>query len=175
MIILTSIVISASIVAETVYKKTNPDGSVTFTDQPSTDSKEVKIRKSTTYKPIGLPHLNLPSKKLSPSFNYELAITQPTNDATITGQHNVTVSISVKPTLKIEFGHQIRYQISNQTITSRSTSETFKNVSRGTHSVNVSIVDQNGSVVSPTASSLFHMKRFFKKPVVTSPPVPAAP
>ena len=158
--------------AETVYKKVNPDGSVTFTDQSSTDSKEVEIRKPTTYKPIGLPSLNLPSKKLRPSFNYELVITQPTNDATITGQHDVTVSISVVPALNKGFGHQVRYQLSDQTITSRNTSETFKNVSRGTHNINISILDQNGSVIGPTVSSKFHMKRFFKKPVVTPPPAP---
>jgi len=163
--------ISVSITAETVYKKTNPDGSVEFTDQPSTDSEEVKIRKPSTYNPPRLPALTLPTKKLSPSFNYEIIINQPVNDATIVGKMDVSVSISIQPALKSDYGHQIRYQLAGQSIVSRNTSETFKNVNRGTHNLTVSIVDTNGEVVSPVASSTFHMKRFFKKPA----PKPAPP
>jgi len=126
------IFISVSITAETVYKKTNPDGSVEFTDQKSIDSEEVKIRKPTTYTPTRLPSLSLPSKKLSPSFNYEITINQPVNGATIVGKMDVSVSISIHPELKGGYGHQIRYQLAGQSIVSRNTSETFKNVDRGT-------------------------------------------
>lgn len=163
------IFISVSVTAETVYKKKNKEGAVEFTDQKSTDSEEIKIRESTTYKPIGLPALSLPSKKLSPTFNYDLAITQPANDATLTGQANVTVSISVQPALQSGYGHQIRYQLGDQPILSQNNSVTFNNVPRGTQNVTVSVIDKNGEIVSPVASSTFHMKRFFKKPVPPKP------
>jgi len=163
--------ISVSATAETVYKKTNPDGSVEFTDQPSTDSEEVKIRKPTTYQAPRLPALNLQSKKLSPTFNYQLSINQPINDSVIVGKMDVSVLVSVQPALLSGRGHQIRYQLAGQSIISRNMSETFKNVDRGTHNLTVSIVDRNGEVVSPAVSSTFHMKRFFKKPV----PKPAPP
>ena len=161
--------IAVSVTAETVYKKTNPDGSVTFTDLPSMNSEEVKIRKPTTYSPVGLPNLNLPTKKLKPSFNYELTISQPINDSTITNQTDISVSAVIQPALKTGYGHQVRFQLSDQSITSHSASVTFKNISRGTHNISVSVVDRNGSVVSPVASSVFHLKRFFKKPVVVKP------
>lgn len=160
------LLISFSVVAETVYKKVNPDGSVSFTDQPSTDSEEVKIRKPTTFSPIGLPSLNLPKEKLSPNFNYQIIINQPVNDAVIVGDLNVTVSVSIQPPLKSSLGHKIRYQLAGQSVDSRSTSETFNNVSRGTHNINVSIIDTKGNVVGPAVSSIFHMKRFFKKPTL---------
>lgn len=167
--------ISVSVTAETVYKKTNPDGSVEFTDQPSTDSEEVKIRKPTTYQAPRLPALTLPTKKLSPTFNYQLSINQPVNDSVIVGKMDVLVSVSVQPPIS-SIGHQIRYQLAGQSIVSRNMSETFKNVDRGTHNLTVSIVDRNGEVVSPVVSSTFHMKRFFKKPVVVKPkPKPATP
>ncbi|MCK5386041.1 MAG: hypothetical protein KAJ39_02575 [Gammaproteobacteria bacterium] len=168
------IFISVSVTAETVYKKTNPDGSVEFTDQKSTDSEEVKIRKPTTFQAPRLPALNLPTKKLSPTFNYQLTINQPVNDAVIVGKMDVSVSVSVQPALLSGQGHQIRYELAGQSIVSRNMSETFKNVDRGTHNLSVSIIDAKGSVVSPVASSVFHMKRFFKKPVVTKPKPKAA-
>lgn len=155
--------VSVSITAETVYKKTNPDGSVTFTDQPSTETEEVKVREPTTYSPTRLPSLTLPTKKLSPSYSYEINISQPVNDSTIVGEHNVTVTVVVQPELQLGAGHKVRYQLDGESVTSPSISAEFSNVSRGTHNLSVSIVDQNNQVISPVASSIFHMKRFFKK------------
>ena len=156
--------ISVSITAETVYKKTNPDGSVTFTDQPSKETEEVIIRKPTTFAPTQLPSLTLPTKKLSPSYNYEITISQPGNDTTIVGQHNVIVTAVIQPELLSGFGHKVRFQLDGQSVISPSTSAEFKNISRGAHNLSVSVVDQNNQVISPVASSVFHMKRFFKKP-----------
>lgn len=168
------VLLSVSVAAETVYKKKNPDGSVEFSDQSSTDSEEVKIRKPTTYSPPPLPRLTLPTKKLKPTFNYALTINQPANDTVITGQTDVTVSVSVQEDLVRRNGHQIRYQLGGKSIISLNTSEIFKNVDRGTHNISVSIIDQNGENVSPVVSRTIHMKRFFKKP--TPPPKkPKAP
>ena len=165
--------ISVSALAETVYKKTNPDGSVIFTDQQSTDSEEVKIRKPSTYSPPRLPAINLPTKKLSPSLNYELTITKPVNDSVVLNKINVVVSISLQPALNSAYGHKIRYQLGSHSITSQSSSVIFKNVDRGTHSINVSIIDAKDEVISSAASIQFHMKRYFKKP--TAPQAPKAP
>ena len=163
--------LSVSVTAETVYKKTNPDGSVVFTDQPSSDSEEIKVRKPTTFSAPRLPAVTLPTKKLKPSFNYELSISKPVNDSTVLNTSDVVVSVSVQPALKSAYGHKIRYKLGIQSLTSDKMSVTFKNVDRGTHSIYVSIVDQKGEVVSPVASVQFHMKRFFKKPV-PKPKVP---
>ncbi len=157
--------LSVSVTAETVYKKTNPDGSVIFTDQQSTDSEEIKVRKPTTFSPPRLPALTLPTKKLSPSFNYELSISKPVNDSTVLNTSDVVVSVSVQPALKSAYGHKIRYKLGIQSLTSDKMSVTFKNVDRGTHNIYVSIIDLKGEVISPVASVQFHMKRFFKKPV----------
>ena len=156
--------ISASITAETVYKKTNPDGSVIFTDQPSGVTEEIKIRKSSTYKPTHLPSIeDLPSKKLSPKTNYLITIIKPAENETILNNADITVVITLQPNLLSHYGHKLKYQLDGQSIISSSTSETFKNVSRGTHSVGVSIIDKNEEVID-SASSNFHMKRFFKSP-----------
>ena len=161
--------LSVSATAETVYKNTNPDGSVVFTDQQSTDSEEIKVREPTSFSPPRLPKLDLPTKKLKPVFNYELAISKPASDLTITNSTDVEVSVSVQPALKSAYGHKFRYQLGAQSVISENSSVTFKNVDRGSHSIYVSVVDSSGEVVSPAASTQFHMKRFFKKPVVPKP------
>lgn len=171
-IILTVFLFSVSLVAETVYKKTKPDGSVEFSDQASQDSEEVKVRKPTSFSPPSLPRLNLPTKKLKPKYNYVVSVNQPANDTTIVNKPDVTVSITVQPDFAL-YGHQIRYEFNEQSVLSHSTSKTYKNVSRGTHILKVTIVDKHGETVSPVASSTFHMKRFFKKPTVTKPKPPS--
>jgi hypothetical protein len=163
------LLITVSVQAETVYKKVNPDGSVEFTDTGSEDSEEIKIRKPTTYKPTVLPKLDLPVKKLKPSVNYELTVTKPKEDSVVVNQQNVTVSISLQPALLS--GHQVRYELAGESKLSEGSSVTFMNVPRGTHSIIVSVIDQNGEVVSPIVSRNFHMKRFFKKPA-PKPKVP---
>lgn len=164
---------SVSIVAETVYKSTKPDGSVEFTDQASPDSEEVKVRKPTTYTAPSLPRLTLPAKKLSPSFNYELVITKPVNDSTILNKADVSVSIELTPALRTAYGHKVLYKLGSREIKSQSNNVTFNNVDRGSHTINISIVDSKGETVSTVASTTFHLKRFFKKS--TPPPKPKTP
>ncbi|MFK5915322.1 MAG: DUF4124 domain-containing protein [Woeseiaceae bacterium] len=157
--------LSVSVTAETVYKKTNPDGSVEFTDQQSSDTEEIKIRKPSSFSPPRLPRLNLPSKKLSPKFNYSLSILQPANDAVIVNQRSFNVSVSLSPALKIGYGHKLRFQLAGQSKVSANLSATFNNIDRGTHSLNVSVINSQGEAVSSIASATIHIKNFFKKPV----------
>ena len=159
-------IISFSVTAETVYKTTNPDGSVEFSDVDSKDSEEVKIRK-----PITIPGLRLPvpesPKTKEKAINYEVTIIEPANEATIIGGYEIKVSVSVSP--KLFSGHQFRYQLGSQTLDTHSNSARFEDIARGTHIVHVSVIDQKGEQVSAGASRTFHLKRFFKK---TKPKTP---
>lgn len=156
------ICLSFSAVAETVYKSKNPDGSVEFSDVQKSGSEEIKVRKPTSYAPTQLPSVNLPTKKLSPADSYQLSITSPTNDSTVVGQNDVTVSITISPSIQSQ--HQVRYQLAGKSIVNQKTSATFKNVSRGTHQISVTVVNSEGEAIIPTATTTIHMKRFFKKP-----------
>jgi len=156
--------LSVSIAAETVYKTTNPDGSVEFSDEKKKDSEEVKIRKTTTFSAPRLPALKAPAKKTK-LIHYEVIIIEPVNDTTIIGNNEIEVSVSVSPALPTS--HKFRYQLGKQTLDSRSTTVSLDNVIRGTHTLRVSVINFKGEVVSAGASSTFHMKRHFKKP---SPP-----
>jgi hypothetical protein len=168
-IIFISVLLSISVAAETVFKKTNPKGVVEFSDQPSKDSEEIKVRKPITFPAPRLPSSTLSNKKLSPIFNYSLTIVKPTKNIVLVNKQDVLVSVVIKPTLEIRYGHKIRYQLAGVSILSSELSTTFKNIERGMHILNVSIVDKNNKVISPVASISLHMKRFFKKPSVKKP------
>lgn len=162
-IILMCISFSFSVTAKTVYKTTNPDGSISFTDQETNASEKIEVRKAQTFPAQPVPSLNLPSKKSAPAFAYTLTISQPEENATIINTSEVLVSLIISPELKPGYKHQIRYQLGDQSIVSEKTNETFKNVSRGTHTITVSITNTDGEVISPVVSRTFHVKRFFKK------------
>ena len=161
-VFLVCLFISVSISAETVYKKNNPDGSVSFTDVPSTDSEEVKIRKTTTFSAPRLPQV---SPKKPESTSYKVIIIEPTDDMTIIGNASnfeVKVSVSVSPSLPSNL--QFRYQIGEQFIDSRSSSVSLENVVRGTHVLRVNVINFENEIVSTGPSITFHLKRHFKKP-----------
>jgi len=162
-LILFFVLSSIFVMADDVYKNTQSDGSVEFTDRKSTDSQKIQIREPVTYQAPHLPRLDLPSKKLSPAFKYSIKILQPTSDASIINSDSVLVSIALQPEMKKGYGHKIRYQLAGKSITSLSSSVVFKEVPRGTHKLVVSIINEKEEVVSPEASVTFYVKRFFKK------------
>lgn len=166
--VLICLLLSISVTAETVYKKTNPDGSVEFSDIDTKDSEEIKIRK-----PIIIPAPRLPAASShQKAINYEVTIIEPANDTTLIGSVEIKVLVSVSP--KLFSGHQFRYQLGEQSIDTHSNSARFKNVVRGTHVVRVSVIDQKGERVSEGASQTFHLKRFIKKtkPTIPKPKTP---
>ena len=167
-LVLSCFLLSVSVTAETVYKKTNPDGSIEFSDTSSKDSEEVKIRKPIIIPAPRLPALSSPDPDQKAKTNsYEVNIIEPVNDTTIIGSVEIKVLVSVSP--KLFSGHQFRYQLGDQSIDTHSNSVSFKNVARGTHIVRVSVIDQKGERVSEGASQTFHLKHFFKKPTTVKP------
>ena len=162
-LVLICLLLSVSAIAETVYKKTNPDGSVEFSDIDSKDSEEIKIRK-----PIIIPAPRLPAvSSHQKAINYEVTIIEPVNDSTIIGNNKIKVVVSVSPALPKS--HKFRYQLGKQSVDSRNHSVSLDNVIRGTHTLSVSVINSKGEVVGSGTASVFHMKRFFKKPKPKAP------
>ena len=116
-----------------------------------------------TYQAPKLPPVSQPAKKKPDATDrYKIQILMPANDSTVVGPPDVQVSISLQPALRTGEGHRIRYRLIGKEILSESTSVTFKNVYRGTHTISVDVVDKSGSPVSKLATQVFHMKRLHK-------------
>lgn len=153
----------APAIAETVYKTTNPDGSVTFTDRESVDSEKVNVNKTQTYPAPRVPSLPLTTKKLTPSVNYNLSIVKPGQGTNFINTDTVSVSVVLVPNLNKAYGHQLRYELAEQTIVTQNTSYTFSKVYRGEHELKVTVVDKHGDPVTPVVKTIFFVKRFTKK------------
>lgn len=143
-----------------VYKKVNPDGSVTYSDRPSPDAKEVQVPKGTEYTPPKLPAFTPYSPpKVEKKFKYSMfALTAPKNEESIwdnTG--NVTATVALEPSL--QFGHSIEFLLDGISVArGGATSHQFLNVDRGEHQITAQIVDRSDQVLS-SSTVTFYMKR----------------
>jgi len=158
------VLFSAHVVAaEKVYKKVNPDGTVEFTDKPSGDAKEIPVRKTPSIKIKPAPNLNLNTTAGKKQvFTYdEVVVTAPANDETIrdnTG--NISIAGMIRPEVQTGLGHQMRWMMDGKPLEETGLAFQLANVDRGTHSVQLQVIDKQGEVVASSQSVTFHLLRY---------------
>jgi len=141
-----------SVSAETVYKTVDENGNVVFTDKPSENAEEIKIQKLDTIKNPN-PGRYKPSLKQPEDSNVyaNLVVTSPKNGSSVrSNEGNVSISLSLEPALR--GAHKIIISMDGLEVGSGS-SVSLRNVDRGTHSINVSVVDGSGKKLISTSSS----------------------
>lgn len=147
------------------YKKIGPDGRVIYTDKADEATKEIKVPKTTTYKPVKTPRFTpfQAKQKPKPATAYDtFTITRPLDDSTNrTNEGTLLVSIELKPALKS--GHKMAYLLDGKMVAENSlTSYTLTGIHPGTHKITVEIRDYNGSMIQAN-SATFHQMRFLIK------------
>ena len=147
-----------------VYMERDAEGNVVFTDRPSSENaKPIKINPSSTYKAPNIPRASTghPSRKQDDSTQgYEsITITQPANDSPVReNSGNLEVGIDLSPALKP--GHHFVLLMDGTPVAEgQSTTLRLQNVDRGTHTLQVQVVDDNGNVIISSESVTFHMLR----------------
>ncbi len=151
----------------TVYKKYNKEGVVEFSDVPDKNAKSVPIPPMNTYKQKPLPkNFQKRVESVDPETYQSLVIASPVEDKIVRqNAGNITVSIASKPALNS--AHRVRFVLDGNEKTTLLVSKptvTFKNVSRGTHTVQAFIVNNAGKVLISSKSVKFHLQRFAFKP-----------
>lgn len=147
-----------------IYKTVDKDGNVVYTDQaPHGNKKTEKV----TLKPSNsVPAIETPAIKLSPDspdkpFKYKsLRIVSPENDSAIEhGPGNFSVKVKIKPNLSNS--HSIQLFIDGEPYgqPGNSTSWALTNVFRGTHILQVKILDARGKTVKKSKKSSVHVFR----------------
>lgn len=146
-----------------IYKHVLPDGTVEYSNvPPSEDAEPIKLPGLTTF-PATQKLKTGPGTTPAPSAQAaytSLQITSPENDATIQDNAgNIQINVAFTPGLAAE--HKLLlYLDGNQTgAGGKSGNITLSNVSRGSHTLRVAVVDAQGSQLISSPPVTFHLLR----------------
>ncbi len=152
-IILLAFVVGAGTTrADSIYKWVDAQGNVHYSDHPRPGSQKVQLPRTQTYTPpssaADVPAASFPASASAPTAAYtQFSITSPASQANLWYVHQVTVSVSVSPSL--QSGDTITYHLDGQTIgPTTNTSATFKHIYRGTHTASATLHAANGASLS---------------------------
>ncbi len=153
-----------------IYKTVDKDGNVIYTDQaPVGDKKTEKV----TLKPSNsVPAVETPGIKLSPTtadtaadpskpFKYKtVRIVSPENDSAIEhGPGNFSVSATIRPELRNSDTVQLFIDGKPHGKPGKSTTWALKNVFRGTHMLQVKVLNASGKTLKKSKKSSVHVFR----------------
>ncbi|RDH46240.1 DUF4124 domain-containing protein [Zooshikella ganghwensis] len=169
--------------ADKIYKETDEQGNIIFTDEPKTKNPEkIDVKPVTT---ISLPKPATSSKDTSQddseSFTYDsFTITSPKNNETIRDPGNFKVTAKTSPRLKRGHKAQVFLDGASKGAKQKLLSFSLSNVERGTHTIEVKLFDSKGNEIQ-SASTTVHVKRTSiqnpnhpqNKPKPTPTPAPA--
>lgn len=147
-----------------IYKTVDKDGNVVYTDQAPHGAKK---KEKVTLKPSNsVPAIKTPAIKLSPEdpdkpFKYKsVRIVSPENDSAIEhGPGNFSVTAKIKPPLRNSDSVQLFIDGEPHGQPGKSTTWALKNVFRGTHMLQVKVLNARGKVVKKSKKSSVHVFR----------------
>lgn len=144
-----------------VYRWTNPAGEVEFSDDPRPGATEVIVKEPMTV-PAKTGSLGKAAKKPQNVPKYtKLAIRAPAQDEVIWLEPDASVSVAVTLEPGLHATHLVRLKLDGADYGKplRATQFDLVNLDRGTHQVQVAIVDQTNKVVTESTAVTFHVKR----------------
>ncbi len=172
--------LSLSLFAATkIYKKVNSDGSVEYSDVPfDAEAKPLKLKP--------LPSINL--KPLAPAsppppvpvkpFQYEsIRIVSPRNDEALRSNNgNLSIRGELIPSLQSKLEHHLQWLLDAKAVPgANSLNLDLKNLDRGTHQLQLRVLNADGEAVIQTPVISFHILRVALGAGNTLAPSPAAP
>ena len=158
-----ALVISANANAQ-IYRSIDKHGNPVFSDVPTEGAEEVELTETTEVESLGVtplpPSTSSSKDQADLPFKYEsLVITTPEDDQAVRDNAgNVTITASIEPGLKE--GHTaVLYLDGKEHSTSQALTFTLSQLDRGTHTVRISIRDENGKLTISSKTVTFHLLR----------------
>ncbi|XOV84065.1 MAG: DUF4124 domain-containing protein [bacterium] len=161
-------------VSAAIYKTTDAQGNVVFTDIPPRDNAQsVELTQGNLYQPaLSSPAATPASPDAqaeqdpaadAPSAGYDrIAITSPAHDESLrenTGNINVTVAMD--PALDTSAGHRLQVLVDGQVAgEAPGATISLQNVDRGTHTLIAQVIDANNSVLASSDAVVVHLHRY---------------
>ena len=160
LLLLPGMIVTTSAAAE-VYKHTNPDGSVTFSDVPAKINAEpIKLKPSSSYTPPPRPESRFSPEPAKAAVSYEsVSITSPANDSAVRDNAgNLTIKFNARPGLIS--GHSYVLLMDGTNVGEGQTgSIQLNNLDRGSHTFIVQVVDKNKKIIIQSESVVVHLQR----------------
>lgn len=162
--------------AATVYKWVDENGVVHFSDQPHENAAKVELKAPQTYSapktPAGPPQpARNPPAKPGPVYQSCL-ITEPVNDQMFMNTTTVTAGVAVKPAVLP--GDSAVVTLDGQKVPgvpANGGQFTISPIDRGTHSMQMTVVDSSGKTVCSSPAVTFHVQQ----PSLLNPQRPIRP
>lgn len=152
-----------------LYKCKDADGNTIYTDEQCADGKQLKLPPIQTYTPRKLPSATTSStssksnKKQKKAEDYEsLEINKPADDSVIRDNTGVVdISYTLTPALKLAKAHKFAIVIDGKQLKTKGTTSRIKlsDMDRGTHIIQINVVDDKDKVLISSKPTSFHMKR----------------
>jgi len=137
------------------------DGLLVFSDRPSPEAKEVRLRPGSAIHPsmnIDTSLLDIRPKALNN--NYQVVITEPKSDATLRDNSgSVNITVTVKPQIKEGFSIQLYLDGKTHNNPQSHTIFSLKNIDRGEHQIQIALIDKKGKVIATSSLTTFYMHR----------------
>ncbi|MGD2112766.1 MAG: DUF4124 domain-containing protein [Gammaproteobacteria bacterium] len=158
------VLLAATAQAE-VYKSTNADGEVIYSDVPTLGAKRMQMPELPTYTPAPLPVATAAPADATPAVDAgysTMALDKPRNEESIRSNAGIlNVAVSLEPELQSDSGHRVQFFLDGEPqgkpVARLSTS--FLNVDRGTHTVSAAVIDADGASLITSAPVRIHLQR----------------
>jgi hypothetical protein len=166
LLLLAMLMASFNSAADSIYRTTDAEGNVVFTDAPDANSRpaeKIEIQRTNTAEPpqiTPLPDTNTSSNEQDAPPPYTVAITTPADETSFPmGPGNFSVSVRVSPTLNKYEGLQLFVDGEAWGTPQRDTLWDLINVFRGQHDLTVAVVNKAGETQAMSAPVRVYVHR----------------
>lgn len=179
------LVIATNVSIAGIYKYTDEEGNVHFTDKPISGAKKIKENKPsvapapkssfnpsstkkprtrTTVKVFKMEVREQPKQKPKPKAKRykSIKIVSPEHDQAYRSNNgDVEIVYSISPPLQTKFKHKIKLVFDGKKLPGQWESSTISltNLDRGTHTISAIVVDKKGKKLIQSSTTTFHLLR----------------
>ncbi|HEU5137642.1 MAG TPA: hypothetical protein VFU13_21035 [Steroidobacteraceae bacterium] len=156
LVVLLGSLCAVSTALATTYVRVEKDGTKTYSDRPMPGGQPIDLQPAQTYSAptANAPPRANPGNTQETDFRYESCSVTPANDSTLMNPESVSISANTNPPLRD--GHYISMTVDGQQ--ADGTLLVMSPVSRGTHTVSVTVTSSSGAVLC-SSTSAFHVQQ----------------
>ncbi|MFO6425125.1 DUF4124 domain-containing protein [Motilimonas sp. KMU-193] len=148
---------------DTVYRWVDKNGTVHFSDKKVAGAEKISIQVSPSHKvpaaPVATSNKSKPVAEKS-NTKYTASITSPVHDSTLY-DNNGTISVNVEVKPALEDGQTLQLLVDGTPVGEKHQSPTLlvTNIDRGSHNLQVQLIDKNGKIIASSEIITVHLRR----------------